>query len=101
MKGERRPSGPEGVWRSVFSACFRAVEADWLDDTLRRFHVASGGGRPVLPLYDGLTVAAPLGVSEGVGPALVEAAAGAASGLGLTSARFQVNAAWSANQTTG
>ena len=83
-----RPSGPahcEGSpWRSVFSACFRAVEGDLLDVTFRRFNVDGAGGQLVLPLYDGALVSAPLGAEQDVAGAAEEAAVGAAKELGIS-----------------
>jgi len=73
-KGRAAP-GPDGVWRTVFSACFRAVEGDLLDRTLHHFHQASAGGRPMLPLYDGGLFAAPGGAEVAVEHALQAAAA--------------------------
>lgn len=86
-KGSRPAPGRENVWRSVFSACFRALEGDLLDATLRRFHASSGGGRLVLPIYDGALVAAPSGAEEGVRRALLEAAEGAVVDVGVPKLR--------------
>ena len=78
---------PDEMWRSVFSAIFRAVEGDLLDGTLRHFHDANAGGRPVLPLYDGGLFAAPEGDEESVSAALEAAAAKAAADLGVEAVR--------------
>lgn len=82
-KGSRPAPGRDRVWRSVFSACFRAVEGDLLDATLRRFHVSNAGGRLVLPIYDGALVAAPSGAEAAVGQALLEAAEEAVVEVGI------------------
>lgn len=90
-KGSRPAPGRDHVWRSVFSACFRAVEGDLLDATLRRFNAKSGGGRLVLPIYDGALVAAPDGTEEVVRRALLEAAEGAVVDVGVPKLRAIVN----------
>ncbi|MBW2256761.1 MAG: hypothetical protein JRI25_19500 [Deltaproteobacteria bacterium] len=85
-KGSSKPSkGPEGAWRTVFSAIFRAVEGDLLQRTLAHFHAdrARHGGQPVLPLYDGLLVAAPIGREEEVWAALEAAGELAAGEMGV------------------
>ncbi len=74
---------PEDVWRTVFSALFRAVEGDLLDGTLRRLHSSGGRGRPMLPLYDGGLFAAPVDCEEEFVRALEATAAKAAADLGL------------------
>ena len=74
---------PDVMWKTVFSAVFRAVEGDLLDGTLRNFHADNAGGRPVLPLFDGALVAAPSGNEEAVIRALDSAAARAAADLGV------------------
>lgn len=79
----RTAPGIDGAWRSILSACFRAVEGDLLDETLRRFHADSAGGRPVLPLYDGLLLASPVGREDAATNAMLGAAQLAAHGLGL------------------
>lgn len=82
-KGSRLAPGRDHVWRSVFSACFRAVEGDLLDATLRRFNAKSGGGRLVLPIYDGALVAAPSGAEDALRKALLDAAEQAVVDVGL------------------
>ena len=81
FKGRDRDT--DAVWRTVFSACFRAVEGDLLDATLRRFHVDGSGGQPVSPLYDGMLAAAPTGSEEAVRVALEDAGGRAGRDLGL------------------
>jgi hypothetical protein len=89
--GAGRPApGPGGAWRSVFSACFRAVEGDVLNQTLRHFHADSEGGRLVLPLYDGMLVAAPAGSERPIGDALMRAAERAVQDLGIPRLRPQL-----------
>jgi len=91
-KGSRRAApGPDGVWRTVFSACFRAVEGDLLDRTLTHFHEGQEehGGRPILPLYDGLLAAAPTGREQEVWEALKAAAARAAAEVGVARTRLE------------
>ena len=84
-KGHRRAKGPDRVWPSVLSAMFRAVEGDLMDGVLARFHDARNehGGRLVLPLYDGLLVAAPVGREDAVWTALQSAGNSAAGELGI------------------
>lgn len=81
--GRRGTRDAAAVTRSVFSACFRAVEADLLDHTIRLFRVRGGPGRIVLPLYDGMIVAAPERDVRRVEQELEAAARGAALELGL------------------
>ena len=55
------------MWRTVLSAIFRAVEGDLLAGTLAHWHAdAKAGGRLVLPIYDGLLAAAPVGAEDAV-----------------------------------
>ncbi len=91
-RGWREARGPDGVWRTVLSAVFRAVEGDLLDRTLLHGHIGreAHGGRLVLPLYDGLLVAAPLGGEAAVAAALEAAGAHAAAELGIPSMRLVV-----------
>ena len=91
-KGGRPAKRPEDMWRTVFSAAFRGVEGDLLDRTLVHWHAGreAHGGRLVLPLYDGLLVAAPLGREAAVATALEAAGARAAAELGLASMRMGV-----------
>ena len=79
----RPDRGLDEVWRTVFSACFRAVEGDLLDATLRHFHSDSAGGQPVLPLYDGMLAASPSGSVPIVCHALQASARRAAHDIGL------------------
>ncbi|MBI2378506.1 MAG: hypothetical protein HYV07_31195 [Deltaproteobacteria bacterium] len=86
-----RPAhGPDGAWRTVFSACFRAVEGDVLNQTLRHLHANDGGARPALPLYDGLIVAAPTGAEEAAQRALLAAAERAVLDLGIPMLRAEI-----------
>ena len=91
-KGKKPAPGPKGAWRSVFSAMFRAVEGDLLDRTLAHFHESRGihGGRPALPLYDGLYVAARHGDEGMVADALKHAAGLAATELSVPEMRMVV-----------
>ncbi|MBI2375111.1 MAG: hypothetical protein HYV07_14030 [Deltaproteobacteria bacterium] len=86
----RRAPGPDGIWRTVFSACFRSVEGDLLDATLRNFHAESGGGRPVLPMYDGLIAAGPTDAVEFAQHALLAAAEAAIRDLGIPKLRPEI-----------
>ncbi|MBW2255956.1 MAG: hypothetical protein JRI25_15340 [Deltaproteobacteria bacterium] len=81
----RREKGPDGAWRTIFSTIFRAVEGDLLQRTLAHFCAghAGHGGKPVLPLYDALMVAAPLGREQAVWKALEAAGALAAGEIGV------------------
>lgn len=85
-RAHRAAPRPDGVWRTVFSAAFRAVEGDLLSEVMRRF-AARDVGRLVLPMFDGLIVAVPAGREDAGGRALVEAGEGAARALGLTGLR--------------
>ena len=82
-KGKQAARGPDGVWRTIMSACFRAVEGDLLDATLRHFHDSKVGGQLVLPLYDGMIAAGPWGAEQVAIDALREAAEHASSEIGL------------------
>ena len=84
-KGHQKPKGPDPVWPSIFSAMFRAVEGDLMDGLLARFHShrLEHGGQLVLPIYDGLLVAAPVGREEIVWAHLERAGAAAAEELGV------------------
>ena len=85
--------GPSGVWRSVFSACFRAVEGDLLDRTLAHWHEQEKlieCGRLVMPLYDALYVAAESGTGGMVACALRAAAERAAEELGIPEMKLVV-----------
>ena len=85
----RRVSGPDDAWRTVFSAVFRAVEGDLLHRTLAHHHrAAKAGGQPVLPLYDGMLVAAPVGAEDAVWAELEAAANQAIGELGIPKLRF-------------
>lgn len=77
--------GPEGAQRAVFSAIFRAVESDLLDQTVRHFHSIREhhGARLMLPLYDGLLVAAPYDSIDLSARALQTCAEAAGSDLGI------------------
>ena len=92
VKGKQAARGPGGVWRSIMSACFRAVEGDLLDATLRHFHDSKVGGQLVLPLYDGGLFACTWGSEGAVADALRDAGERAAKGLGLYGARAVVTA---------
>lgn len=83
-KGRDAPR-PEDVWRTIFSACFRAVEGDLLDQTVGRFRELAPSGRVVLPLYDGIIAAAARGHEQEVAEALERAGSEAASALGIAS----------------
>jgi len=91
-KGKRSAKRPEDIWRSVFSAAFRGVEGDLLDRTLVHWHAGrdAHGGRLVLPLYDGLIVAAPQGQEAAVATALKSAGERAAAELGVSGLRMEV-----------
>ena len=91
----REVPGPAGARRIVFSSIFRAVEADLLDQTLRHFHSIREhhGARLVLPLYDGLILAAPASQVEFAGRALQTCAEAAAKDLGLPGLLLTVNSA--------
>ena len=80
------PPGPEGVWRTVFSAAFRAVEGDLLNRLMKHFHETREyhHGQLVLPVYDGILTAAPEGGSAKVWEALKVCGLQAAKDLGLT-----------------
>ena len=81
--------GPDGAWRSIFSACFRAAEGDLLDRTLAHFHENSkAGGRLVLPIYDGLLAAAPTGAEDAAFAELGATAKRAISDLGIPKLRL-------------
>lgn len=82
-KGRGKGPGVDAVARSVFSACFRAIEADLLDQTIRSFRAGSKSGRLVLPLYDGLIAAAPQDNVVLVEYELKAAARSASDALGL------------------
>jgi len=83
-RGAAQP-GLAGAWRPIFSALFRAVEGDLLDQTLRYFHALreAHGSRLVLPLYDGLFVAAPQGGEVRSARAITLCGEQAATDLGL------------------
>ena len=89
-KGGKPPKSPEAMWRTVFSAVFRAVEGDLLDRTLAHWHTggAAHGGRLVLPMYDGVLVAAPEGAVDIVAAALEAVGAHAAAELGVPGLRL-------------
>jgi hypothetical protein len=78
------PKGPEGAWRSLWSAAFRAVEGDLMDTTVRHFAELPMGGKLVLPIYDGMILAAPAGAENAVEVALRRAAVTAAHDIGIT-----------------
>lgn len=81
-KGRRAP-GLDGMWRTVMSACFRAVEADLLNGVLRRLHALGGLVRVALPLYDGLIAGAPIGSEDAAQTALLKAAEEAVAEIGI------------------
>jgi hypothetical protein len=83
-KGMAAP-GPEGVWRTVFSAAFRAVEGDLLNQLMRHFHEIKDyhHSRLVLPVYDGILTAAPEGEADRTWRALQVCGLQAAKDLGL------------------
>ena len=81
-KGRRAP-GRDGMWRTVMSACFRAVEADLMNGVLRRLHALGGLVRVALPLYDGLIAGAPNGSEDAAKTALLEAAEQAVVEIGI------------------
>lgn len=83
VEKSRSAPGQDRVWRTLWSACFRAVEADVLNRTLAHLHEHGGGCRPVLPLYDGLLAAAPEDAVEVAQAALHAAATRAATEVGL------------------
>jgi len=90
-KGSKKAPGPSGTWRSIFSASFRAVEGDLMSRTLLHFHEGWGlhRGRPVLPIYDGLLVAAPEDCEELVWRGLKAAGGQAAQELGMPALRLE------------
>jgi len=92
-KGRRSPPGPANVWRSVLSAIFRAVEGDLLARTLHHFQAGRllHGGRLVLPIYDGLLVAAPAGGVPSVEGCLAAAARRATADLGLAGLKLKID----------
>jgi hypothetical protein len=65
-QSRRDPPGSKGAWRAIFSSIFRAVEADLLDQQIRYLHAIKEhhGCELVLPIYDGLLLAAPRGREE-------------------------------------
>ncbi|MBI2377992.1 MAG: hypothetical protein HYV07_28580 [Deltaproteobacteria bacterium] len=86
-----RPAhGPEGAWRTVLSACFRAVEGDLLNQTLRHLHANDSAARPALPLYDGLVGAAPTGAEAAAREAMLAAADQAVLDLGIPMLRAEI-----------
>lgn len=91
-RGKRPAKAPEAIWRTVFSAVFRTVEGDLLDRTLAHWHAGRDvyGGRLVLPLYDGLLVAAPLRGEAAVATALHTAGHRAATELGIPALNLEV-----------
>jgi len=91
-RGRRPAKSPEGVWRTVLSAIFRAVEGDLLDRTLAHWHAGrdAHGGRLCLSLYDGMLIAAPQGAESAVAAALEAAGASAAAELGVPGLRLVV-----------
>jgi hypothetical protein len=86
----RAPPGAGNIWRTIFSAAFRAVEADLLNETVRRFVVENAGGKLVLPMYDGLIAAAPKDGLAVVERALLKAAAGAVEAVGIPKLTAQI-----------
>jgi hypothetical protein len=92
-KGTRKVApGLNGAWRTVFSALFRAVEGDLLDQTLRHFHSIreAHGARLILPLYDGLTIAALPEQQDIAERALTICGRQAAQDLGLPDLRLTI-----------
>jgi hypothetical protein len=81
-KGQGAKSA-EGAWTSLFSAAFRAAEADLLERTFLHFFEQATGGQIMLPIYDGAVLSAPVGSEDLVRTALLAAARTAAGEIGI------------------
>jgi len=95
-KGSKKAApGISGAWRTVFSAVFRAVEGDLLDQTLRHLHSIREhhGIKLALPLYDGVVIAAPKDGVERASKALMVCAQAACNDLGLPALSMTVKPA--------